>query len=453
MLCDPSGAHRLAARRKPERRETDGIHRWASKGIDALADGVLDSIWLVRRPARKGVLAGALGYMAFDIVALGACFEAFGYFPPVGVLVVALPDRPARAACFRCRAGSGESSSVWSAASPCFTSRCPRPRRRCSPTGCCQLWIPAVLGTLAFVQLRDLLRGQAAATPRRCASRSPSRSPSSGSRRRAISGAPSSGSLTATVASTLASGSPSDSTRQLVWITARPTRSTLGHASTQAPGLTLPEVGDVQVGGRDRRALGDVVPRGAADRDVRERREQPAVDPAGAVEVMGIDLQSEDGEVVPAGDVQRADSLRERAGGDGFEAGGDGHGSGSLRGFEAVVCGTATVKGQRRGSRAELPSICGHKRRREAGQRLGSRDPDEGHRREYGAARAHAQARRGGARVQHPQAGAARVRGARPARAVPLQDRRRDDPAGARRRRRRARTRSRRSPTCAASST
>ena len=61
-----------------------------------------------------------------------------------------------------------------------------------------------------------------------------------------------SGSRTATVASTLASGSPSDSTRQLACTTARPTRSTLGHASTHAPGVDVAEIRDVQVGGRDR---------------------------------------------------------------------------------------------------------------------------------------------------------------------------------------------------------
>jgi uncharacterized membrane protein YbhN (UPF0104 family) len=42
---------------------------------------------LRRRPA--GILAGSFGVTALDIAVLGACFKAFGYAPPVGVLVVA----------------------------------------------------------------------------------------------------------------------------------------------------------------------------------------------------------------------------------------------------------------------------------------------------------------------------------------------------------------------------
>src|SRR5207248_2263589 len=88
VLALPLVRSRLAAHRDPNRPGGGRIRRWSRRGIDVLADGVVDTLWLIRdRPL--GVLGGAFGYMAFDIIALGACFQAFGYFPPVGLLVVA----------------------------------------------------------------------------------------------------------------------------------------------------------------------------------------------------------------------------------------------------------------------------------------------------------------------------------------------------------------------------
>jgi hypothetical protein len=87
VLSLPRLRDRLAAHRDTGT-AVGRLRRWSRAGIDSLADGVLDSIFLVRdRPL--GVLGGSIGYMAFDIVALGACFQAFHYTPPLGVLVVA----------------------------------------------------------------------------------------------------------------------------------------------------------------------------------------------------------------------------------------------------------------------------------------------------------------------------------------------------------------------------
>ena len=58
VLIVPRVRARLAAHRDPNRAKRGRIHRWASQGIDILADGVLDAIWLIRdRPL--GVLGGA----------------------------------------------------------------------------------------------------------------------------------------------------------------------------------------------------------------------------------------------------------------------------------------------------------------------------------------------------------------------------------------------------------
>jgi uncharacterized membrane protein YbhN (UPF0104 family) len=53
----------------------------------SLAQGVRDAKLLVRRHS-PGVLLGSLGIVAFDMAVLGVCFAAFGHSPPVGVLVL-----------------------------------------------------------------------------------------------------------------------------------------------------------------------------------------------------------------------------------------------------------------------------------------------------------------------------------------------------------------------------
>jgi uncharacterized protein (TIRG00374 family) len=158
VLAVPLLRSRLAAHRDPNRTKDGRIRRWARRGIDILADGVLDTLWLIRdRPL--GVLSGVIGYMAFDIVAIGACFQAFGYFPAVGVLVTAyligqlggllpLPGGIGGIELGLVGAYSVFNVPVSASAASVLAYRV------------LQLWIPAVLGTLAFVQLRDLLRGR-----------------------------------------------------------------------------------------------------------------------------------------------------------------------------------------------------------------------------------------------------------------------------------------------------
>ena len=56
--------------------------------LAALSAGIGDSV----RLARSGnplILAGAIGFMAFDLLALGAAFAALGALPPLGVLALA----------------------------------------------------------------------------------------------------------------------------------------------------------------------------------------------------------------------------------------------------------------------------------------------------------------------------------------------------------------------------
>lgn len=53
----------------------------------SLAQGVRDAVVLLRQRS-IGVLAGSFGTLAFDIAVLGVTFKAFGYSPPLGVLVL-----------------------------------------------------------------------------------------------------------------------------------------------------------------------------------------------------------------------------------------------------------------------------------------------------------------------------------------------------------------------------
>ena len=78
------GARRLAgtlARRSMRAR--------LAAGASALGDGV-DEAQRLLRTGDPAILAGAAGYMLFDVAMLGVCFAAFGNdVPPVGVLLVA----------------------------------------------------------------------------------------------------------------------------------------------------------------------------------------------------------------------------------------------------------------------------------------------------------------------------------------------------------------------------
>jgi uncharacterized protein (TIRG00374 family) len=125
-------------------------------GIEALGQGVRDALSLLRR-RQFGVLTGSFGYMAFDIAVLGVCYRAFGHSPSVGVLVVAyiigllggiipIPGG----------IGGTEGGLIGMLAlyhAPLATTAVAVLAYRVI-----QLWVPALLGFLAFIQLRRELR-------------------------------------------------------------------------------------------------------------------------------------------------------------------------------------------------------------------------------------------------------------------------------------------------------
>ena len=121
----------------------------------AVVDGVRDSLFLLRRRP-VGVLIGSFGYMGFDIAALVFCFRAFGHTPALPIIVVAyiigqlggLVPLPGGI-------GGTEGGLIGLLAlyhAPLATATVSVLAYRALA-----LWLPALLGSVAFIQLRRTL--------------------------------------------------------------------------------------------------------------------------------------------------------------------------------------------------------------------------------------------------------------------------------------------------------
>jgi uncharacterized protein (TIRG00374 family) len=150
---------RFSARRAPLSADAGRVRVAIRHGIDALADGIRDSGTLLRQEP-LGVLTGAFGYMVFDIVAIGAAFAAFGYSPAVGVLVVAyLIGQLGGLLPLPGGIGGVEGGLIGSYA--LYHVPVADAGAAVLAYRVLALWIPAALGSVAFVQLRTLLRHKA----------------------------------------------------------------------------------------------------------------------------------------------------------------------------------------------------------------------------------------------------------------------------------------------------
>jgi uncharacterized membrane protein YbhN (UPF0104 family) len=122
----------------------------------SLGQGVRDGVSLLRQRS-PGVLIGSIGTMAFDLAVLGACFKAFGYSPALGVLVLGYligqlgGNLPV----------PGGIGGVDGGLIGVFALY----HQPLAPTTAAvlvyhaiALWVPALLGSIAFVQLRGTLR-------------------------------------------------------------------------------------------------------------------------------------------------------------------------------------------------------------------------------------------------------------------------------------------------------
>jgi uncharacterized membrane protein YbhN (UPF0104 family) len=122
----------------------------------SLVDGVPDAVLLLRRRS-PGVLIGSFGTMAFNLAVLGAAFKAIGVSPPIGVLVlgyligmlggnVPLPG------------GIGGVDGGLIGALTLYHEPLAATTVAALTYHAISLWVPAVVGSLAFVRLRATLQ-------------------------------------------------------------------------------------------------------------------------------------------------------------------------------------------------------------------------------------------------------------------------------------------------------
>jgi uncharacterized membrane protein YbhN (UPF0104 family) len=148
--------------RPPAASPTPGSGRIA-KGLwyvrDSLGQGVSDGLLLLRhRPA--GILAGSFGVMAYDLAVLGVCFKAFGYSPPIGILVVGYligqlgGNVPVPGGIGGLDVGLIGTFALYHQPLAATTAAV-------LVYHAIALWIPGLLGSVAFVQLRRTLRREA----------------------------------------------------------------------------------------------------------------------------------------------------------------------------------------------------------------------------------------------------------------------------------------------------
>ena len=130
---------------------------WFVRG--SLGQGVRDALLLLRRrPA--GILLGSFGVMGFDLAVLGVCFKAFGYSPAVGILALGYligqlgGNLPIPGGIGGIDAGLIGTFALYHQPLAVTTAAV-------LAYHAISLWIPGLLGTLAFVQLRRTLRREA----------------------------------------------------------------------------------------------------------------------------------------------------------------------------------------------------------------------------------------------------------------------------------------------------
>jgi uncharacterized membrane protein YbhN (UPF0104 family) len=136
---------------------------WIARGVwfvrHSLGQGVSDALLLLReRPA--AILVGSFGVMVFDLAVLGVCFKAFGYSPAVGMLVVGYligqlgGNLPIPGGLVGLDAGLiGTFALLHQPLAPTTAA--------VLVYHAIALWVPGLLGSAAFLQLRRTLQREA----------------------------------------------------------------------------------------------------------------------------------------------------------------------------------------------------------------------------------------------------------------------------------------------------
>lgn len=148
------------------------VPRWSAPGhsklltraaqvLDATSDGVGEAVCLLRAGDTR-LLAGALGYLAFDLVVFWACFRAFGATPPIAALLLAYLLGQL-GALIPVPGGIGGVDAGLVGALVLYGSPAATAAVGVLAYRAVLLAIPATLGATAFVALKRSLRDEAAA--------------------------------------------------------------------------------------------------------------------------------------------------------------------------------------------------------------------------------------------------------------------------------------------------
>jgi uncharacterized membrane protein YbhN (UPF0104 family) len=123
---------------------------------NSLGQGVRDALLMLRRRP-VGILVGSFGVMGFDLAVLGVCFKAFGYSPAVGILALAYligqlgGNLPVPGGIGGLDAGLIGTFALYHQPLVATTAAV-------LAYHAISLWVPGLLGSLAFVELRRTLR-------------------------------------------------------------------------------------------------------------------------------------------------------------------------------------------------------------------------------------------------------------------------------------------------------
>jgi uncharacterized membrane protein YbhN (UPF0104 family) len=138
------------------------VRRRARAAAAALRDGIRDVVALVAS-GRPLIVAGAIGYMAFDVATLAAAFQAFDAAPPIAGLVLAY-TLGQLGGLIPVPGGIGGTDGALIAALVLYGSPAAEATAAVLTYRAFQLVLPALLGTAAFGQLqRTLTRSPAPA--------------------------------------------------------------------------------------------------------------------------------------------------------------------------------------------------------------------------------------------------------------------------------------------------
>ena len=154
-LAIPALATRMGPPR-PLAPDAGRVRRLIRHTRNAVGDGVRDAIVLLQRRS-PGVLSGSLGYLGFDIAVMYACFQAFGTAPSIVVVILAyiigqlggLVPLPG---------GIGGTEGGLIGTLVLYHQPLAAATVAVLAYRALALWIPAVLGSIAFLRLRTSLR-------------------------------------------------------------------------------------------------------------------------------------------------------------------------------------------------------------------------------------------------------------------------------------------------------